>query len=95
MAKPVSLSEFVEAFSKWGKNVSAETLIWKDLSLDADELDWAIRDIKSDRKWKFHWSRDMRGFIPEHWQWVGRMKGYPDLKVRELFAFSRPTKADD
>lgn len=95
MVESVSLAEFVVAFSEYGEDVTTDTWVWKDLSLDADELDWAIRDIDHVLQWDFHWSQNLRGYIPEGWQWLGRMAGYPDLKIRELYAFSRPTKRHD
>lgn len=95
MSRKVTLSEFVEAFSKWGENVSSECWILKDLSLDGDELDWAICDIEANKKWVFDWECDLSQYIPRFAYWGLAKSGFADLKLRELYAFSRAVVTDD
>lgn len=92
MRNNVTLEEFVEAFSTYGENVSPESWVLKDLGLDADELDWALRSVSSDLGWQYAWETDLSGHLPkEAWPWTKRNK-FADLKVRELYAYSGATK---
>lgn len=91
MSKAIFLHEFISAFASYGEEVNAETWIYKDLSLDADELDWVIRDIESKHDWQFNWEQDLKGYLPMMTFWVEPKYPFADLRIRELFAFSRPT----
>lgn len=95
MATKVSLSEFVEAFSHLGEGVSADTWIWQDLALDANELDWEMISISKQKGWTFHWETNLTRYLPLYSYWGLSTAGYADLKVRELYAFGRPTDAND
>lgn len=93
MGKPVSLDEFVRAFSIYEEKVSADSWILKDLGLDADELDWGLRDFTARYGWQYSWEANLTKYLPfEAWPWTKR-DSFADLKLRELYAYSRVTKA--
>lgn len=95
MAKRVSLQEFVAAFSELDYDPKPDTWVLKDMCLDADELDWFFRDLHALKNWRFHWETDLSGYLPyQSWAWCN-VERFADLKLRELYAYSKPTVAND
>ena len=91
----MSLQEFVDAFSDFAENVTANSWVLRDLGLDGDELDWHFRYVTKVHKWTLHWERDMSGFLPHIAGFWADKSNFPDLKLRELYAFSMPTAQYD
>ena len=71
-----------------GETVSPESWIGGDLRLDDDELGWTVLEMEQRLSRSIAFTTDVFAYLPRYAGLWFHPSGFPDLKVRELYAFA-------